>query len=512
MPTASAHLLRRASIIPTHIERVRAEASRTLDAATRRELGQYFTPWGLASLMATFFERFTPTTRLLDAGAGVGTLTAAAISEAWSRAQPPSRIDVVAYETDPCLLACLNRTLALCKRESDRHGIRFSSAGLPGDFVFRAVAILENSRLRPNTRWFTHAILNPPYRKLHSNSTTRRLLRSVGIETSNLYTGFVALAVELLEPGGELVAITPRSFCNGPYFRPFRQYLLEHTGLRRIHVFESRSAAFADDKVLQENVIVHVAKGAQQERVLVSTSARPEQPAASVREVRFEQIARSDDPQSFIRVVPGESAQELADTHASLPCALGDLGLAVSTGRVVDFRARAHLRKNPGGRAQPLIYPTHFSDGLVRWPKTGRKPNALADIRATAPLWMPSGTYVLTKRFTSKEERRRIVAAIFDPKHVPAEKVGFENHLNVFHANGAGLDPSLARGLLAFLNSTFVDEVFRHWSGHTQVNATDLRSLRYPSAAVLRRLGSDVAVGASQRVVDAVVDAVVGVG
>jgi adenine-specific DNA-methyltransferase len=118
---------------------------------------------------------------------------------------------------------------------------------------------------------------------------------------------------------------------------------------------------------------------------------------------------------------------------------------------------------------------------------------------------------VLTKRFTSKEERRRVVAAIFDPKHVPAEKVGFENHLNVIHAHGGGLDRELARGLLAFLNSTFVDGVFRQWSGHTQVNATDLRSLRYPSAAALRGLGREVRIGASQQGVDAAVDSVVGV-
>jgi adenine-specific DNA-methyltransferase len=123
---------------------------------------------------------------------------------------------------------------------------------------------------------------------------------------------------------------------------------------------------------------------------------------------------------------------------------------------------------------------------------------------------MPSGTYVLIKRFTSKEERRRIVAAVFEPELVPAAKVGFENHLNVLHASGVGLDRELARGLAAFLNSTFVDLVFRQFSGHTQVNATDLRSLRFPTATTLRRLGGQVPVGCSQREIDDVVDAAVG--
>src|SRR5207247_2066266 len=89
--------------------------------------------------------------------------------------------------------------------------------------------------------------------------------------------------------------------------------------------------------------------------------------------------------------------------------------------------------------------------------------------------------YVLTKRFSAKEEKRRIVAAVHDAKRVPGPNVGFENHLNYFHKNGKGLDITLAKGLAAFLNWTLVDSYFRQFNGHTQVNATDLRSLKYPT-------------------------------
>jgi adenine-specific DNA-methyltransferase len=72
---------------------------------------------------------------------------------------------------------------------------------------------------------------------------------------------------------------------------------------------------------------------------------------------------------------------------------------------------------------------------------------------------------------------------------VRSKHVAFENHLNYYHLRGAGLPATVARGLTAFLNSTLVDSYFRQFSGHTQVNATDLRSLRYPASDRLVTLG-----------------------
>ena len=105
---------------------------------------------------------------------------------------------------------------------------------------------------------------------------------------------------------------------------------------------------------------------------------------------------------------------------------------------------------------------------------------------------MPNGFYTVVRRLSSKEEKRRIVAAVHDPGRVPGPKVGFENHLNVFHADRKGLPPDLAKGLAVYLSSTLVDAYFRQFNGHTQVNAADLRMLPYPSREDLEALGSSV--------------------
>ena len=98
----------------------------------------------------------------------------------------------------------------------------------------------------------------------------------------------------------------------------------------------------------------------------------------------------------------------------------------------------------------------------------------------------------VVKRFSSKEENRRVVAALYDPQRIAAEQVGFENHINYFHRQGNGLPATFAKGLAVFLNSTLVDLYFRQFNGHTQVNATDLRNLKYPTAAQLEALGSRI--------------------
>jgi len=472
------------------LDQIRLEVSPMLDPNRRSKLGQFMTPGRIAADMAAMFDVIPAHVRLLDAGAGMGALTAAFVAEACARPERPRSIDATCYEIDPVLVVVLEETLDRCAAICREHGVAFTSRVISDDYILHsAEPLLQEGRT------YTNSILNPPYKKLNTGSSWRMALRTLGIETVNLYAAFVAVALQQMEEGGELVAITPRSFCNGPYYEPFRRQMLTTSALLSVHVFESRRAAFKDDDVLQENVIYHLRKDGKQGDVRLSTDA------TTPRRVPFSDVVRPSDPHLFIRLAVSDDDTDLAVRVQALPCTLGDLGVTVSTGRVVDFRAREHLRKEPGEDTVPLIYPGHFDNGRISWPVEGfRKYNALADNDETKFLQVPAGTYVLTKRFSAKEEKRRLVAAVYDG---PA--AGFENHLNYFHRKGQGLDPVFAAGLAAFLNSTAVDLYFRQFSGHTQVNATDLRNLHYPSRAAIELLGRSGL--STQEEIDAAVEA-----
>jgi adenine-specific DNA-methyltransferase len=333
--------------------------------------------------------------------------------------------------------------------------------------------------------------MNPPYKKLGRSSRERRLVEDAATDVSNLYTAFLALSVNLLNPDGQLAAITPRSFANGAYFRSFRRFFLNRMHLDRVHVFESRSTVFGDSDVLQENIIFAASRRPDIYRrpVIISTSTGYHD-APKTRRVSYEEMVDPNDQECFIHISGDAEDRALAAILERLPARLSDLGLKISTGRVVDFRAKEHLREEPDSNTAPLIYPLHMREGRVRWPVHGaRKPNAIASNDDTAKLMFPSGNYVIVKRMSSKEERRRVVAAMFDEKEIPCETIGFENHVNVFHKGGSGLPSDLAKGLCLWLNSTVLDRFIRRFNGHTQINATDLRNLSYPALEELSRLG-----------------------
>ncbi len=483
--------------LPSLADDLRARAFAATDSAHQKRLGQFLTPPHVANLMAGMFRCRAPRIRLLDAGAGMGILSAAFVRRQLMRDTPPAHINVTAYELDEALIAGIEKTFESCRAACEARGVEFCASIRNTDFLAEGAEMLRDDFFSARPQTFDAAIVNPPYGKLSTTSAAHRLLRSVNAETTNLYTAFLNLIIGLLKPGGELVAITPRSFCNGPYFKPFRQNLLRQMSFRNIHIFDSRTAAFKHDKVLQENIILHAVKDAKAPRTIsVSQSGGADGDAVRTRVLPANEVASPDDPEAFIHIPTSKRHLAARDQVCGLKATLATLGLTVSTGRVVDFRAREQLRQEPGKSAAPLIYPCHFQGLFVKWPKLpARKPNAIENNRDTASLLVPSGVYVLTKRFTSKEERRRVVACIYDPERVAPGPVGFENHVNYIHAHGRGLDLGIAKGLWAFLNSSALDLYFRQFNGHTQVNATDLRNVRFPTAGQLCRMGSRIGEG-----------------
>lgn len=443
----------------------------------KESLAQYFTPPAIATFMVNMFDEPQGEIKLLDAGAGVGALSIAFFKR-WGTL---TSISGEAHEFDPD--TCLELSGTLSSDFLKHHKFKI----VEGDFIEFATSAIQARK----PRRFTHAILNPPYKKISASSKHRTMLSSVGLETVNLYSGFVAMALALAADTAEIVAIIPRSFCNGPYYLGFRKYILKRCALSAIHVFKKRNKAFAADGVLQENVIIKLKVGALQSKVKVSTSSDHSFDDKKEFFADFEQIVRPNDRDFFIHIPTQAGAA--SGVNDKFSCSLSDLGLECSTGPVVDFRAVKYLRKQHEPNSAPLLYPFHFEDSMLVWPsQRAKKANAIEICDETKKLLLPKGHYVVVRRFSSKEEHRRIHASVLDPSTLAGDLIGIENHLNFFHSKKLPIDIELCWGLAGYLISSQVDIAFRNFSGHTQVNSTDLRKLLYPTRNQLHQLGAEL--------------------
>jgi adenine-specific DNA-methyltransferase len=473
----------------------------------RKVKGQYFTPPDIARFMARMCGMHRQREVTLDVGAGAGMLSCALVEEA---AHCPSvgEIRIDAYENDALLAMLLRRSLSYAAHWARGQRLTVEVAVVEADFVLAEADVLAEENLfgRRGPR-YTVAIMNPPYFKLPKSDPRARLADAVVHGQPNIYSLCMAIGAHLLIRGGTMVSISPRSFATGDYFRLFREKLFSVALPDAIHLFDSRKDAFRRDEVLQENVIMRLRRdglddGAAEHAPMVMVSSsrgRFDLHDASSFEVPLDSVLRLDTSEKMLSIPTSEAEESLREWVASWPETLLSLGLQVSTGPVVAFRARDHI-VNLGARrildmsdsppVVPLLLLNHVDVMSVTWPLPSlRKAQHIRVTESSRSILLRNKTYVLTRRFTSKEQKRRIVAAPLLGGQLPGEYLGIENHLNYIYRPGGELTPDEAYGVATVLNSRYVDDYFRIFSGHTQVNATELRVIPLPRIEQIAAMG-----------------------
>jgi adenine-specific DNA-methyltransferase len=464
----------------------------------RKQRGQVFTPPEVARFMAGLFGTIPSEYVLLDPGAGIGTLTAA-FCERIGKLRSPRTVTAHVFENDPQLIPLLKRNLDNCMSALSEAGHAFNYVLHDEDFILATSHGLNGRRLFDETGFSVECdgvIMNPPYFKLRKDSVHAKLMEKIVHGQPNIYAFFMALAARLLKQNGEIVAITPRSFCNGLYFRGFRHWYFERTALDHIHIFESRTDTFKHSGVLQESIITKVHRlGSSSPTIAVTTSLGADLTSGLQRsEVPASDIIDNSSGDYVIRIPEAEGDREIMQLVESFPLRFAETGLRISTGPVVLFRAAEYLLADATNKsAVPLLHAHNVRPFATLWPvaKNG-KPKAFRCCDESLRLLLPTRNYVLVKRFSSKEERRRLTAACLLKADFPFPYVGIENHVNyVYHAE-RGLTEDEVYGIAALFNSTLIDRYFRTISGNTQVNATEIRAMNFPELGLLSRVGKQV--------------------
>jgi adenine-specific DNA-methyltransferase len=465
----------------------------------RKQHGQFLTPPVVARFMARQLLQGANGPRLLDPAVGSGVLATAVIEELIERRAMGS-FTLTGYEVDRELLAISRDTLEAAAKVAAERNIEVQLDLREGDFISE-MALRHWGDLWHRAEdglAFDVIIANPPYFKLSSDASAVQMVRQYLPGHTNIYTLFMALAIELLSVAGRATFIVPRSFCSGAYFSRFRRYLIEHVHPTHVHVFQSRKVAFLVDAVLQENVIIQVERPSSYKGdappVRLSSSAGIDdlQQSWGLSISLDDLVGPQDGTNLFFRLPVTAADLQLLRTLDRWPHRPADYGVHISTGPVVPFRSRAMqtgIYSVQQNRAVPLLWLQHVKPGEVCWPlENFHKMEGLL-LDAGPSLLVENENLVLVRRFSPKEAARRLVAAPWLAGDWPYEQIGIENHLNYIYRQPQPLTVAEAKGLAAYLNSDLVDRYFRLLNGHTQVNAGELRRLPMPSPEVLDKIG-----------------------
>jgi len=468
-----------------------------------KEHGQFLTPPHIARFMAKQLGALKSGAVLLDPAIGSGVLVCAIIERLTEENQPES-LFIEAYETDKELCEASRQILTVASEKAAKAGLKLQWQVHQDDFVLACLPEAQPPLFVTNqaSRTVFDAIIsNPPYFKLNSNDKRVKVVSGKINGHTNIYTLFMALSARILAPQGKACFIVPRSFCSGVYFSEFRRDLLRDVTPLAVHLFQSRDNLFRSDEILQENVIftfvkspklkvqqywagiVNISTASDESDVEGTTISRP---------VSFRHFLGQRQEQFFFRLPTGILDEQVLDTVDQWRGSLETCGLQVSTGRVVPFRATRILRDRIQGEGTvPLLWMQHIKPHQVEYPlEQFDKPQAITTENQS--LLVPNANYILLRRFSAKEDRRRLIAAPFLSDQFTFDQIGFENHLNFIYRKNGILNPAEAIGLSALLNSAIIDRYIRIVSGNTQVNAAELRALPLPPREILQRIGGKV--------------------
>ena len=469
--------------------------------------GHYLTSAAVATFMAGQSSYSGPHMRVLDPGSGTGILAAAACEAACGSGTVAS-LQVDACETDPVLAGLTRLTLAFTRYWLAKRGVALAVDVRQGDFVLEYATVLKPASRANGNRvipdgldgGYDLVISNPPYFKIGKGDPRAVAWSSVVHGQPNIYSLFMAVSAELLSETGKLVYIVPRSFASGPYFRRFREVFFQRVAPTAVHLFESRKDVFKNQTVLQENLIIAAHRRTDGQavdggQVLVSHSKGSHDLAdrkSFVVDLDSVLDLGSENTELSIPLYAGDL--ELAEAIRAWPNTLHSLGLEISTGPVVPFRATRFLSHDAfDSSTVPLLWMQHVRPMRTAWPAPAAdKPQCIKVEPESMKLLVPDATYVLLRRFSAKEEKRRLVAAPLFQGSLDVDVVGLENHLNYIRGVSRELDDEMAYGLSALLNSSFLDRYFRISNGNTQVSATELRAMPLPAERDIRSIGIEV--------------------
>lgn len=250
----------------------------------------------------------------------------------------------------------------------------------------------------------------------------------------------MAICARKLKDKGQMIFITPRSFASGRYFQSFRNFLFNNVILDFVHLFKTRKDTFAKDDVLQELIITRFHCLPGNGKIVISNSVGTSDLSESSVKVHESRAIVDINSNEKIIYLPANNREEaILDLFRLWNGTLGKYGIKISTGPVVAFRAYDYIIPNEVKDSVPLLWMHNVVKMLTDHPvnKKGKGQYIIVNKETRSSL-LPNKNYVLLRRFSSKDDDSRLIAAPYFGNMAKYELVGIENKLNYTTGRAVG--------------------------------------------------------------------------
>ena len=472
----------------------------------RKKYGQFFTSKATAIFMAGLYKpcwEKAKSVSVLDTGAGSGILSVALLERLTT--SKLKEVSLTCYENDkkiiPLLRANLNYVL-------DHVPFKLNFEIVEANYITSQASEFNSDLFsQGQSKKYDLIIGNPPYLKVPGASIEAKSMPSICYGAPNLYFLFAAMALFNLKDKKEMVYIIPRSWTSGAYFEHFRRYFLSVGKLKHIHLFVSRDKVFEHENVLQETIIIKVEKSTVKPKSIKISCSNSNNDFAKIHAITLPYNVVVSDLNNYVYLVTKRSEAELLEKMGRWTDTLPSIGLKMKTGLTVDFREWQYLKDAAGENTVPMFFAQHIKNGHIVYP-TGKHGEYL--LRGKAGLLQKNSNYLFVKRFTSKEEKRRLQCGIYLSKQFPDfDVISTQNKINFIDNREHSLDEAAVYGLYVLFNSTAYDTYYRILNGSTQVNSTEINTLPVPKLTLIKEMGAklmaakDLSVGTCDQILEA---------
>lgn len=461
-----------------------------MDKEKRKKIGQFFTSKETAKFMAGILETKKEHLKILDPGAGSGILSATLISKLQNT--NVKSIDLTLYENDNNILPLLHKNIEYMTKTSSiiiNYSIIEKNYILDNKDDFNSTLLAHKDLCK-----YDFIICNPPYLKISKDAPEAKAMPLVCYGAPNMYFLFMSMALFELKENSQMVFIIPRSWTSGAYFKKFREYLLLEARIKHIHLFVSRNKVFEKEKVLQETIIVHIVKTKEKLDLIEISSTESNFDFKDINSFMVPyNLAVSEDENKFVYLPINKEEVEILNKINKFKYTLQEIGIRLKTGLTVSFRNRGLLHDKADKENVPLIYSTHFKNGTIEFPIQTDKKQYIDNLKKG--LVQKNKDYLFIKRFTSKEEKRRIQPAIY-LKNIcnKYDYISTDNKINFIDTIDKNeiLTKDEIYGLYIVFNSTLYGKYYRILNGSTQVNATEINYMHVPNRKQLKEIGKRI--------------------